>query len=147
MFQQENGILKELWLRKKLKKRRMVHTLMNFNRECNIYCTYHNTCILENIQKILKTENLKQRTQLWKYKTKLYMSKRRNKIKLLDGTMKIDKTNLHYTNICIIVFLVFINWVACCYDNDRLYREFIFNRWCINVVLKTFFICKKPPKS
>lgn len=56
------------------------------------------------------------------------MSKRRNKIKLLDGTMKIDKTNLHYTNICIIVFLVFNNWVACCYDNDRLYREFIFNR-------------------
>lgn len=61
-------------------------------------------------------------------------------------TMKIDKTNLHHNNICIIVFLVFINWIACCYDNDRLYREFISNRWCFNVVfcwIKTFFICKK----
>lgn len=58
---------------------------------------------------------------------KLYMLKRCNKIKLLDGIMKIDKINLYYINICIIVFFVFINWVVCCYDNNRFCREIIFN--------------------
>lgn len=49
-----------------MKNKRMVHTLMHFNRECNIYCTYHNTCILEKSQQILNQENIKQTAQLLK---------------------------------------------------------------------------------